>query len=181
MGSPVSAIVADLYMEHFEELALRSALQQPRFWKKYVNDTCCVVKSGTVQELHQHLNIIWPSIQFTVEVEQEGTLPFLDTYLCWMEDGSLDITVCRKSTHTIRYLHFNSHHPRHVKQGLVQCLYSRAERITQTTQNLAKERKHLRKILNTNGHPNRFISKAMTIQACKVPDWTPKLPSSSHI
>ena len=51
MGSPVSAVVADWYMEHFEELALKSVLRCPRLWKRYVGDTWCVVQSGTVEEL----------------------------------------------------------------------------------------------------------------------------------
>ena len=33
MGSPVSAIVADLYMEFFEDLALETTLVKPRLWK----------------------------------------------------------------------------------------------------------------------------------------------------
>ena len=79
MGSPVSAVVANLYMEHFEHLALESAPAWPRIWKRYVDDTCCVVKSDSVEELHCHINSIHPSIQFTAELESEGELPFLDT------------------------------------------------------------------------------------------------------
>ena len=44
MGSPILAVVANLYMEFFEELALQSALMRPRFWKLYVDDTCCIMK-----------------------------------------------------------------------------------------------------------------------------------------
>ena len=36
MGSPVSAVVDNFYMELFEELALETALTTPRVWKRYV-------------------------------------------------------------------------------------------------------------------------------------------------
>ena len=75
MGSPISAVVANLYMEFFEELALRSAPAKPRlFWKRHVDDTCCIVKKGTVEGLLDHLNSVRPSIGFTVEVK-DGGLP----------------------------------------------------------------------------------------------------------
>ena len=54
-----------------------------------------------------------------MEVEKDGALPFLDTLLRRKEDGSLDITVYRKPTHTDRYLNFQSHHLRRVKRGLI--------------------------------------------------------------
>ena len=39
MGSPVSPIVAKLYMEYFEREALHSA-SIPRYWFRFVDDTC---------------------------------------------------------------------------------------------------------------------------------------------
>ena len=44
MGSPISAIVVNLYIEFFEELALESAPSRPRLWKRYVDDTCCIMQ-----------------------------------------------------------------------------------------------------------------------------------------
>ena len=96
MGSPVTAAVSNLYMEFFEELALRSAPVTPRLWKRYVDDTCCILKKGMAEALLGHLNSVRPSIKFTVEIEKEGTLPFLDTLLRRKGDGTLDITVYRK-------------------------------------------------------------------------------------
>ena len=90
MGSPVSAVVADLYMEFFEELALRTAPTKPCLWKRYVRRRRCIVKEGTVEELLTHLNNVQPSIRFTVEVEKDGRFPFLDTLLRRRDDGSLD-------------------------------------------------------------------------------------------
>ena len=57
-----------------------------------------------MEGLLSHLNGVRPSIRFTVEVERDGRLPFLDTLLQRRNDGSLDVTVYRKPTHTDRYL-----------------------------------------------------------------------------
>ena len=94
--------------EFFEELALDNAPVEPRLWKRYVDDTCCIVKKDATEGLLDHLNSVRPSIQLTVEVEKDGMLPFLDTLLRKREDGSLDVTVYRKPTHTDRYLDFQS-------------------------------------------------------------------------
>ena len=75
MGSPVSAVVANLYMEHFEQIALGTAKNRPRIWKRYVDDTFCIVKAGEVDELLSHINSIRPSIKFTVKVEKDGCFP----------------------------------------------------------------------------------------------------------
>ena len=56
MGSPVSAVVANLYMEFFEELALETAPSRPRLWKRYVDNTCCILSKGDVDGLLNHLS-----------------------------------------------------------------------------------------------------------------------------
>ena len=104
MGSSVSAVVANQYMEFFEELALESAPSRPWLWKQYVDDTCCILMKSDVDGLLHHLNSIGPTIKFTMEVED-------DTRVTRKEDGTLDITVYCKQMHTDRYLHFKSQHP----------------------------------------------------------------------
>ena len=157
MGSPVSAVVANLYMEFFEEMALTSAPDKPALWKRYVDDIWCIVKKGKEEELLDHLNSVRPSIKFTMELEKDGKLPFLDCSLQRGEDGMLTSTVYRKPTHTDRYLHYTSHHPVHVKRGVVRSLYDRARRVTNMESDLGREEDHLHRVFSNNGYPEAII------------------------
>ena len=80
MGSPVSAVIANLVMEDIEHRALTTAPVSPSFWKRFVNDVISAVSQDEIVVLLQHLNSIEPSIQLTIERETDGKLPFLDTF-----------------------------------------------------------------------------------------------------
>ena len=99
----------------------------------YVDGTFCILTKCSTEKLLHHLNRVKPTIKFTVKQEEDGTLPFLDTLLRRTEDGSLDVSVYRKPTHTDQYLHLQSHHLTHVKRGVVRSLHDRAREIISTT------------------------------------------------
>lgn len=59
-----------------------------------------------------HLNSQFSFIKFTVEIEKEGILPFLDIKLIWKTDRTLERKVYHNPTHTNLYLPSDSfHHP----------------------------------------------------------------------
>jgi len=53
MGSPVSPLVANMFMEQLEEKLSATVPEdlRPKLWKRYVDDTLEVVKRGTVDKL----------------------------------------------------------------------------------------------------------------------------------
>ena len=79
IGSPVSSVIANLYMEEFEERAIATATYKPKIWKRYVDDTFTILGKDYVDLFLQHLNNQQPTIRFTMEIEKDNTIPFLDT------------------------------------------------------------------------------------------------------
>ena len=103
MGSPVSPLLANLFMEWLEKQAIATAPVEckPKFWKRYVDDVLELIKKGQVRNLTDHINTIdsTGSIKFTYE-EEDKQIPFLDTLLVRREDGSVKLLVYRKKSHT---------------------------------------------------------------------------------
>ena len=103
MGSSVSPVVANIYMEMFEELALTTAPHAPRIWKRYVDDTFCIMEAEHVDHFLNHLNDLRPTIKFTMEQEKDGNLPFLDTLLSRTKKRKLEHQ-CIQKDHTYRQI-----------------------------------------------------------------------------
>ena len=145
-GSPISPIVANLYMEDFEKKAINSLPHTPWFWGRFVDDTFTIIKAAHKRNFLDHINSIDEHIQFTSEDSRpDGSMPFLDILIIPNEDGSLSTIVYRKHTHTDLYLQWDSHHTVSSKYSVVGTLHHRAETICSSPKLLQQERNIYRK------------------------------------
>jgi hypothetical protein len=80
MGSSICPIVRNIYKQHFEQLAVDSAKENLSLWLRYVDDTFVIWPhdSNGIEIFLIHLNNLSPAIQFTMEIESDGTNTFLD-------------------------------------------------------------------------------------------------------
>ena len=138
------------------------------FWKRYVDDTLTALRQDKVQRFNEHLNTIETTLQFTVEMEIEGTLPFLDTRVTHYFDGSLSTTVVRKNTRTDKCLDFQSHHPLAHKGPVARTRFNCAEKICSEFPDSKKEKEQVEKVLQNNGYPRRLVV-ASTITRSQLP------------
>ena len=124
MGSPLSPAIANLFMEKFEQVALDTATHKPKVWLRYVDDTFVIWNHGETELEHflTHLNRQNPNIQFTMEIEKNNSLAFLDVLVTRTQDNHLAHTVYRKPTYTDRYLHKTSNHHPKQKSGIIKTL-----------------------------------------------------------
>ena len=167
MGSPVSAVIANLVMEDVEQRALASAPVRLSFWKRFVDDIISAVSRNDIDILLQHLNSIEPSIQFTVERETNGDLAFLDLNVYRTIEGKLETAVHRKPTHTDKYLSYNSHHPVSHKKSVAKTLLQRAEHLPSNSDSQANEREYVLNILRENNYPKDFLKNCLNPSACR--------------
>ena len=189
MSSLVSPIVANLYVEYFEQKALSTAPHTPRYWQRYVDDTFVIQKEIHKQDFLQHINSVDPAIQFTMEDNKEdGAIPFLDTIVKPEADGKLSTTVYRKPTHTDQYLQWDSHHHLSAKFGVIHTLSHRAQTVCSNPELLCKEKAYLRnaltqwkypkwaldKVERRLSKPSRRLLMGLTTRAPQVPSLLPK-------
>ena len=161
MGSPISPIVANLFMEDLEVQAIRTSPTPPSLWKRFVDDTFTIIKKEDRNSFLQHLNSIHQNIKFTCEeVRDDGSMPFLDILVTPKEDGSLSTSVFRKPTHTDLYLQWDSHHTISSKYSVAGTLYHRAKTICSDPQLQKKEEDHLCQALQKSRYPIWAINRA---------------------
>jgi hypothetical protein len=79
MGSCLSPLIANGFMRTFKT-NLRSSPLFPRIWLRYVDDIFAVTKRENVNETLTWLNSQHPKIQFTFDIEENGS-PFLDVMM----------------------------------------------------------------------------------------------------
>jgi len=69
MGSPLSPVIANFFMEHFEKYAVEQVTHKPVCWFRYVDGTFVIWPHGQekLTEFLDHLNGLHNKIQFTTE------------------------------------------------------------------------------------------------------------------
>ena len=87
MGSPLSSIVANIFMENFEKRGPGNAPHPPSLWKRFVDDTFVILEAQYKDECFHHINSLDENIKFIAETTKaHGFIPFLDTLVTPQSD-----------------------------------------------------------------------------------------------
>ena len=160
MGSPLSPVLSNFFMEYFECELLPTILDVDIPWFRYVDDvfSICNLNDNDFDVFFRRLNELSPSIKFSFEWENNNQLPFLDILIVrkW---GMIFTDIFRKATHCNTYIHYFSYHDESIKLSVLSSLFLRAYRIC-TPCFLDKEIDLLFGIFSKLGYPIWFIRKA---------------------
>ena len=147
-------------MEEFEVKALSTAPTSPHLWLMFVDYTFVIQKAEHSQHFPHHINTQDPNLQFTVEeLDQDGSLPFLDTKVTPGPNNTLNTTVYRKPTHTDQYLHWDSNHIITAKHSVYNTVEHRANVVSSNPTSLNKDLENIRMALHCCHFPTWAMNK----------------------
>jgi hypothetical protein len=184
MGSPLSSVLCNLFLEDLEEWAISSFRSKPEVFVRYMDDIFFVWQQGecNISGFHTHLNDQDSNIRFTIELEDNGKIPFLDVLLS-RATGCLATEVYKKPTNSDLYLQYDSCHPKSAKNGIVNTLLHRAETHSSCNESYNREIVNVERVLEKNKYPislvkniNRKRKQQRVKKEIEKPDATVVIP-----
>ena len=111
MGSPISVVIAEIVMQKLEEDIFNNSPCNIFCWKRYVDDCFAIIPTDFVERFLPYINSINGNLQFTNEIEDNGTLCYLDVKILRQEAGTFKFAIYRKTSNTGRLLDYDSYAP----------------------------------------------------------------------
>lgn len=164
MGKTYAPGLADLYLEHFDNVASNNFHIRPLFYYRFLDDTF-FVWTGSLEQLHEYelfLNQIIPGIVITLNVSPIS-VNFLDTTVYKKSlnhtASTLLTKVYFKETDTHQLLHQDSFHPKHTTRGVLKSQILRFQRISSTYEDFTSACNILFKSLAKRRYSSRLMRK----------------------
>ena len=81
MGSPLGAVLANMFMVELKRNIIPTLSNDISLWKRYADDTICFIKLTSINKVLETLNSYHKNMKFTIEIETENKISFLDVLL----------------------------------------------------------------------------------------------------
>jgi hypothetical protein len=133
MGSPLSAILSELYMQNYESINILNHKVYKQYiiaYFRYVDDTFILFKGTNRQAevMVNNLNKINKNIQFTLETQIDNKINFLDLTIN-ISNNKFNFNIYRKPTQTDTIIRNDSNHPFSQKYAYFNSILYRLERV----------------------------------------------------
>ena len=161
MGSPPAPLLANGWLSQFDSLIQGEAT----IYHRYIDDIVREIKKTNVQKKLDDINKLHPSLKFTMEEENDCSIPFLDLKII-RTDRKLASTWYTKPTDTGLTMNFHALAPLKYKRSTVIGLVHRIHRSCSTWKHFHSSIEKAKIILSKNQYPASFyeplIEKTIT-------------------
>ena len=110
MGSPISPIIATIYMEAFETQAISRTPHPPSLWRRFVDDTFVVIQRHRRTASQSTSVLLMTNSVHCEDCRSDGSMPFLDTVWSHQHQMAVWVPVYRKPPTLICTCSGTGHH-----------------------------------------------------------------------
>ena len=163
MGSPLGPTFANIFMCHLENLFMNQCPLsfKPLFYRRYVDDTFVLFRDMShADEFLNYINSFHSNIQFTIELEENNKISFLDILISRNEDNFLT-GIFRKKTFTGLGQNFFSNCPISFKVNACKTLLFRAFSLSSNWKMFHNEINFLKSYFNNNSYPAHIFENVI--------------------
>ena len=161
MESPLGLALANIFICSFESKWLRDCPNdlRPMFFRCYIDEIFVLFSCPYhADKSRQYLSSKHPNINFSIEKQEDGCLPFLDINT-FCENDKLATNVYRKSTFSGVYTNFKSFIPETNKVCLIKSLLFRCFSLCSEFIKFHHEIDKLKSILYKNSYPRDLVDR----------------------
>ena len=176
MGAKPAPPLANIWLSKFEPIIRDTAV----IFERYMDDIIREIKIQDIKAKLDQINQLHPKLKFTIEIEENGRLPFLDMEICHV-GNRLSSTWYLKPTDTGLIMNFHALAPRRYKKSVVQSFVHRISRCCSTRENVLSSLDRAKGILDKNQYPPSFYNPIIqeTLQKISEADEQETAPDPS--
>ena len=161
MGSPLGPLMANTFMCSIERNLVDNH-HMLSFYRRYVDDTITIQRNLTAaRDFLDTLNNCHQSLNFTMESEIDGRLPFLGMEAIRNHEH-IETKVYIKPTNTGLLLHHHSHVDRRYKRSLIVTMLNRAFRLSSSWKYFVEECERLKGLFFNLRYPHGLVDSIIS-------------------
>jgi hypothetical protein len=159
MGSPLAPILAEIYLNDFENKYIKSnRLFEYLFYYRFVDDIFLILLSDSnLNKILTDINSVDNHLKFTMEIENNLSLNFLDV-LIMHNSNTLSTRWFRKASNTLTFQHWNSCSPAKYKIQLIYTMIRRIYNIASNNDYFKLDIELLKTSFRYSGYPENIIN-----------------------
>lgn len=163
MGSPISPCLAELVLEFVERKVFLDLKDEGIIvddYFRYIDDSWLKTSHRTVSRILNKFNSIHERIQFTIEMEKEDSIAFLDVRVIREQNGELLTDWYHKDSWVGRYCNFRSFSPAQFKVNTITMLTNKVLQLAHPKYH-QKNFDLISQVLRDNDYPQHIIDLHM--------------------
>jgi Reverse transcriptase (RNA-dependent DNA polymerase)/GIY-YIG catalytic domain len=157
IGGKLSPMIAEIFMSRLETKVLRIP-GTPKIYFRFVDDIFAVIKKGMGNDVLKLFNEMHPKIEFTMESESEGKIPFLDL-LIGRDKNKFTFEIYHKPSDVNQCVPMESFAPMIYKLASFENKFHRLFNVPLTPEGFIKERDRIYDMARMNGYERKVVEK----------------------